>query len=112
MEMNRSLDGYKYILVMVDQMSGFVLLFALLSKQMDEVSTHVLDAFSTFGYPYKIKSDNGLEFCNQMLKAVLERASVQHAVTVAYDHHANGVAERTVRATRDTLEKMIRDNSR
>ena len=45
-----------------------------------------------------------------MVKAMLDHAKVEHLVTVAYDHQANGQAERMVRVTRDTIEKLIRES--
>lgn len=42
---------------------------------------------------------------------MLELARVQHKITIAYDHHANGLVERANRNIRSTIEKMIRDGA-
>lgn len=100
--------GYGYILVAVDQLTGFVFLKPLASKESKEIVARLLETVTLFGFPAHLKSDNGLEFCNQLVKELLTRGRVQHHLTIAYDHHANGVAERAVRAVRETLEKLIR----
>lgn len=108
MEMNESDRGYKYALVMVDGMSGFVLVKALFAKEMEEVAEDILDIFLTFGFPEKIKTDNGKEFCNQVVDSLLLKAKVKHNRTVAHDHHANGTVERIIRSVRSMLEKFKR----
>lgn len=108
MEMPESEQGYRYILVVLDQMSGFVLLKALLTKEMAEVSEDILDIFLTFGFPEAIKSDNGSEFCNKMVTELLSKANVRHNRIIAHNHHENGSVERVIRSVRDTLEKFIR----
>jgi transposase InsO family protein len=58
----------KSILVYQDHLTKFVLLRSLHSKRADEVAYHLLDIFTTFGAPKILHSDNGREFCNQVIK--------------------------------------------
>lgn len=107
-EMSKSKRGYSFVLLAIDQMSGFVWLRPLVTKNMDEVTSALVEVFCSFGFPEKIKSDKGAEFCNQLVRTICEVSSTKQLTTVSYDHHSNGVAERAVRSARDTLEKMIR----
>ena len=60
------------ILLSQDNLIKFVLLRSLLSKRADEVAYHLLDIFTTFGAPNILHSDNGREFCNQIIKSSCE----------------------------------------
>ena len=60
----------KFILVYQDHLTKFVLLRALSSKRADEVAFHLLDIFTTFGAPNILHSDNGREFCNQVIQSL------------------------------------------
>jgi len=61
-----------FILVYQDHLTKFVLLRSLHSKRADEVAYHLLDIFTTFGAPNILHSDNGREFCNQIIKSLCE----------------------------------------
>lgn len=107
MELSVSDAGYKYILVLFDIMSSFVQLKALKTKEMHEIIPIMLNMFLTFGFPHQLKTDNGAEFDNRMLKELAEAAFIQHKRVIAYDHHANGEVERAIRSVRDTLLKLV-----
>jgi len=57
----------KFILVYQNHLTKCVLLRYLHSKRADEVAYHLLDIFTTFGAPNILHSDNGREFCNQII---------------------------------------------
>lgn len=107
MKMPKSNKGYQYILVMIDHMTRYIWLKALLSKDMDEVSEDILDIFLTFGFPQQVKTDRGREFLNGAMKKALNLAQVRHFKTVAHDHHANGIVERHIRTVRSSLNRML-----
>jgi transposase InsO family protein len=62
----------KFILVYQDHPAKFVLLRSIYSKRADEVAYHLPDIFTTFGAPNILHSDNGREFCNQIIKRLCE----------------------------------------
>jgi transposase InsO family protein len=62
----------KFILVYQHHLTKFVLLRSLQSKRADEVAYHLLDTFTTFGASNIHHSDNGREFCNQIIKSLCE----------------------------------------
>jgi len=61
-----------FILMYRDHLTKFVLLRSLQSKRADEVAYHLLDIFTTFVAPNILHSDNGREFCNQIIKSLCE----------------------------------------
>lgn len=108
MEVQESKEGYNFILVVIDQMSKFVWLKALSNKTMSVVSENVLAIFLEFGFPEKIKTDNGAEFDNHTVKSITDEAQIVHNKIIAHDHHANGLAERAIKSARKVLNKLIR----
>jgi transposase InsO family protein len=70
MQLNPDRD-MKFILVYQDHLTKFVLR-SLHSKRADEVAYHLLDILTTFGAPNILHSDNGREFCNQIMNSLCE----------------------------------------
>ena len=97
--------------------------FSLYSKlyqivQADAITTAecLLDWFIHFGIPKIIISDKGSQFCNSIIKELLDTYKIrQHIVTVNV-HHNNGVIERlnkqVVEVTRSLLSELKLDFKR
>ena len=109
MDMDKSTEGYSAVLVVIDYMSRYVSLKPLFTKEKVEVAKALLDCFLAFGFPRTIKSDNGGEFVNSLLKIMVENLGIEHAKVVAYDHHSNGLVERCIGTARVMLQ-TFRDN--
>ena len=56
--------GNHYLFVLVDIHSRFVWLRAIPDKQSVTIGSTLFDAFTTFGFPKIVQSDNGTEFVN------------------------------------------------
>jgi len=110
LELDESKNGYKYVLVLLDLMSNFVQLKALKSKEMQEVVEELRHMFCNFGFPSRIKSDNGSEFVNKLMQELTTKVRIKHHRVIAYDHHANGEVERAIRSVRDTVLKLAKDD--
>lgn len=61
---------YRWLMVYQDHFSKLVLLRPLKNKTALEVTTVLLDIFTTFGVPMLLQSDNGREFRNSIVKAL------------------------------------------
>ena len=73
--MNVSPDGktpYKYLLVYIDHFTKKLSLAPLINKTAYEVCEALLDIFCEQGPPHILHSDNGREFCNELLFSMLE----------------------------------------
>jgi len=106
MKVIKSKAGYKYVLVVIDYASRFVSLEPLYHKDMVELAQALLEVFCVFGFPQRMKSDNGKEFINRLVAELCKLAKIKHVVTIAYDHHANGIVERCIQTARDSLNKF------
>jgi transposase InsO family protein len=109
LQLKQSTRRFNYVLTIVDYFTGFVWLTPLRTKEMEEVYKAVLKTFLTFGFPEKIKTDNGKEFVNRLFTEMCERIKIDHKKVIAYNHHANGRVERQNRTIRATLRKILED---
>lgn len=57
-------------MVYQDHLTKFVLLRPLKIKRPEEVASHLLDIYTTFGAPAILQSDNGREFVNSVTEGL------------------------------------------
>ena len=73
-DMQSQPDGeFKWILNYQDHLTKFVSLRALKSKLADEVADELFQIFCTFSAPEILQSDNGREFANKVVAAVIKK---------------------------------------
>ncbi|GJV08491.1 retrovirus-related pol polyprotein from transposon TNT 1-94 [Tanacetum coccineum] len=94
-----SVNGKKYILVIVDDYSRFTWVkFLKRSKRMKlkisiiQVSKMIQVLLKVLG-PIPIRTDNGTEFVNQTLREYYEKVGISHETSVARSSQQNGVVE-------------------
>ena len=100
--------GNNYLLVMVDICTRFCVLRAIPDKTQDTVVGTVIKIFCDFGFPRYLQSDNGKEFVNALMKKLSEASGFDHRLATPYHPRANGVAERWVQTTTNSLRKSIK----
>nr|GEU83668.1 retrovirus-related Pol polyprotein from transposon TNT 1-94 [Tanacetum cinerariifolium] len=110
-----SVNGKKYILVIVNDYSRFTWVKFLRSK--DEASDFIIKFLKMIQVRLKvlvcrIRIDNGTEFVNEMLREYYETVGISHETSVARSPQQNGVVERRNRSlieaarTIENLEKL------
>nr|GEX96326.1 retrovirus-related Pol polyprotein from transposon TNT 1-94 [Tanacetum cinerariifolium] len=92
-----SVNGKKYILVIVDDYSRFTWVKFLRSK--DEAPDFIIKFLKMIQVRLKvpvcrIRTDNGTEFVNQTLREYYEEVGISHETSVARSPQQNGVVER------------------
>nr|GEZ36855.1 hypothetical protein [Tanacetum cinerariifolium] len=92
-----SINGKKYILVIVDDYSRFTWVKCLWSK--DEAPDFIIKFLKMIQVRSKtpvrrIKTDNGTEFVNQTLREYYETVGISHETSIASSPQQNGVVER------------------
>ncbi|GKD54812.1 retrovirus-related pol polyprotein from transposon TNT 1-94 [Tanacetum coccineum] len=95
--MIQSINGRKYILVIVDDYSRFTWVKFLRSK--DEILEFVIKFLKMIQIRLNatirnIRTDNGIEFVNQTLKDYYEEVGISHQTTMARTPQQNGVVKR------------------
>jgi hypothetical protein len=97
-------DGF--ILVVIDIATRFVMLKALDSKRQEVIAWALWEFICLVGPPRIIQSDNGREFVNNILKALLQKVGTSHRLIASYHPRANGAVERANADIEQILRKM------
>nr|GFB57314.1 putative ribonuclease H-like domain-containing protein [Tanacetum cinerariifolium] len=105
-----SVNGKKYILVIVDDYSRFTWVKFLRSK--DETLMFIIKFLKMIqvrlNVPIRrIRTDNGTEFVNQTLWDYYEEVGISHETSVAHSPQQNGVVERRNRSLIEAARTML-----
>ncbi|GJW00510.1 retrovirus-related pol polyprotein from transposon TNT 1-94 [Tanacetum coccineum] len=105
-----SVNGKKYILVIVDDYSRFTWVKCLRSK--DEAPDFIIKFLKMIQVRLKvpvrrIRTDNGTEFVNQTLREYYEKVGISHETSVARSPQQNGVVERRNRTLIEAARTML-----
>ncbi|GJU72522.1 retrovirus-related pol polyprotein from transposon TNT 1-94 [Tanacetum coccineum] len=105
-----SINGKKYILVIVDDYSQFTWVQCLRSK--DEAPDFIIKFLKMIQVRLKvllqrIRTDNETEFVNQTLREYYEKVGISHETYVARSPKQNGVIERRNRTQIEVARTML-----
>ncbi|GJW46003.1 retrovirus-related pol polyprotein from transposon TNT 1-94 [Tanacetum coccineum] len=105
-----SVNGKKYILVIVDDYSRFTWVKCLRTK--DEAPDFIIKFLKMIQVRLKvpvqrIRTDNETEFVNQTLREYYEKVDISHETSVARSPQQNGVVERRNRTLIDVARTML-----
>nr|GEW26489.1 retrovirus-related Pol polyprotein from transposon TNT 1-94 [Tanacetum cinerariifolium] len=105
-----SVNGKKYILVIVDDYSRFTWVKCLRSK--DETPDFIIKFLKMIQVRLKvlvrrIRTDNGTEFVNLTLREYYEQVGISHETSVACSSQQNGVVERRNRTLIEAARTML-----
>ena len=84
-----------------------MILRPLQDKTALSVARVLFTIWTDFGFPRIVQSDNGTEFVNSVLKALVNTAMIDHRLISPYHPRANGLAERHVQTAKNTLKKLL-----
>ena len=97
--------GGKYFIVAADRCSGFVMAAATPNQSTDSALQFIHTIGSNYGYPSKLRTDNGPVFCDKFSKE-LEKYGILHKTSSPYVLSSNGAAERAVQSVKSYLGKL------
>ena len=100
---NESARGHHWLLVLRDSGSRFTHAEALFGKTAAEVGEKLIDIFGIYGIPLEILTDEGTEFCNNIVKQLFEKLGIVHSIAAPHAHQSVGLVER---ANRDVRQYM------
>nr|GFA08874.1 retrovirus-related Pol polyprotein from transposon TNT 1-94 [Tanacetum cinerariifolium] len=105
-----SVNGKKYILIIVDDYSQFTWVKFLRSK--DETSAFIIKFLKMIQVRLKvpvrrIRTDNGTEIVNQTLRDYYEEVDISHETLVARSSQQNGVVERRNRTLVEAARTIL-----
>jgi hypothetical protein len=87
-------DTKKYILVIIDAFSRFVMLRAIPDTTAKVAINGLLDWIGMFGIPSELVSDNGTQFANELVDDLLKLLATDNAKIQAYSKEENSIVER------------------
>ncbi|GJZ91040.1 retrovirus-related pol polyprotein from transposon TNT 1-94 [Tanacetum coccineum] len=104
-----SVNGKKYILVIVDDYSRFTWVKCLRSK--DEAPDFIIKFLKMIQVqlkvPGRIRTDNGTEFVNQNLREYYQKVGISHETSVALSPQQNFIVERNNRTLIEATRTML-----
>jgi hypothetical protein len=100
---------FKYILVLVDAMSRYTVLYPLVNKDSKECARKLLDYVCCYGKPQQILSDNAGQFNADIISEFTKLINSEHHFTIAYSHQDNGQVERMIKEVRRRLEALTQE---
>ena len=110
--MPESAAGYKYLLVCIDVFTGFVLCRPLKVATAEAVANVLWEWFCIVGPPKLVTSDNGPEFKNEVIAALMKIIGIHHKFTVPYHPEGNSRVENANKSISTILVKMMMGDPR
>jgi predicted aspartyl protease len=108
-----SRQGHVYIFTAIDAYTRYLVAVPLRNKSAVTVANALVEhVFLPHGAYRSIVSDQGREFCNEVLDEVTRLLGVEKLRTSAYRASANGRVERVHRTMNALLSKVVSENQR
>ena len=107
--MPESSSGNRYCITLTDYFSKWAEAALMPTKEAVHVANFLYKMFLRHGCPQEIISDQGREFCNQLVDLLEELTGFKHRVTSAYHPQANGLDERMNQTLKFQLQKLVND---
>ena len=96
----------KYLLVSVDNHSGWPEAMFLTNPTTEKVIEFLNEYISKHGIPKRIRTDPGTVFMSKMFKQFCTEKFIEHRKCPIRDHRGNGKVERMIR----TINERLRTN--
>ncbi|KAM3582740.1 uncharacterized protein V6R79_007992 [Siganus canaliculatus] len=97
--------GEKYLLVLVDSMSGYVVIKPVRKANGSSVVGMLEQVCQCLGVPKELRTDNGTHFRNAQVDQWCQQRSVIRVYSPPYTPQANGVVERTIGLVKNWIGK-------
>ncbi|XP_018574611.2 uncharacterized protein K02A2.6-like [Anoplophora glabripennis] len=99
----------KYFLIMVDAYSKFPEVYPVRALASEVTEEKFRDAFSRFGLPRTLVTDNGKSFTAANMKRFYERNGIKHITTPVANPQSNGQAENMVKTFKNKIKAALLD---
>lgn len=100
-------NGYKWMLVVIDSFSKFMWTVPLRDKSGGAVVPAIRSIFVTNGIPLILHTDNGKEFCNDLMMNMLDEFEVRHVRGRARCPWIQGQVERANQTIKWAIASML-----
>ena len=101
--------GNTAIIVIIDAFTRFVDMYAVPDMTARSAMRALMAHNKIFGQPHQIVSDNGTQYCCEIIDELLAIWGVEHLRTVAHSHEQNGIVERANKEVLRHLRALLFD---
>jgi transposase InsO family protein len=105
-------NGNRYIIVMTDACSGYLMAIPVKNKTSEEATRAIRHWTAAFRYPHVLITDNGTNFVKGNLPRLLREHAVHLKTSTPYRAQGNGRAERAVQIVRQLITANSIDNDK
>ena len=96
----------KVFFVIVDTTSKWPEIFLMKTSTAAATIDVLREVFSRFGHPFKIVSDNGLQFTSAEFQSFLSKNGIRHQMGAPFNPKTNVLTEWMVRSAKEAMEEM------
>ena len=96
----------QYLHVSVDTCSGIIFASPLTGEKASHVIQHCLEAWSAWGQPKILKTDNGPAYTSQKFRQFCHQMNVTHLTGLPYSPQGQGIVERAHHTLKSYLIKQ------
>jgi len=100
-------SGHRFLLLLVDALSGFLILLPLRDKKAPTIAKELFRLFCLLGWPGILQADNEPTLRADVVTELLRMAQVQYQAAVAYNPRNNGYVERDIGTVRAAINKLL-----
>ncbi len=104
--MTAGVQGYRYVLTVVDPYSRFVRFFPLKTKDTQHIIQHMWQYVADYGTARDIVMDNGGEFTSKDFQDFCTRHTITACYTTPHHPQGNGIIERMHRTLKSVLAAL------
>jgi hypothetical protein len=105
-------SGFKFMIVFVCEVTGYVYLAGSRFRTSLEVAIALLAVCGLFGSPECIHTDGGSEFDSDVLQQLAAIMGFKHTIGIARAPNTNGIAERNIGTVKRFLRSLVGDIGR
>lgn len=109
LELPRTADGHRYVLVMTDIFTKMVELFPLQQQTAEQVADCLLAVICRYGVMESLLTDQGRNFESSLIRQLCKMLQVKKLRTSVYRPCCNGVTERFNRTVCEMLSHFAKD---
>lgn len=100
-------EGLQYILVMIDNFTRFVELYATKDTSAQDAAPCVVSFIGRYGVPQELLSDNGTQFKNELIGHVTKALGTTQRFTMPDSKEENAIVERANKEVNRHLRNLV-----
>lgn len=106
-----SFGRHKYVHVLIDTFSGFLVATAHTGEKAEDVIKHLLHCFATTGVPVQLTTDSGPAYSSHWLESFLQTWGVMHLTGIPHSPTGQAIVEHAHGILKAMLDKQKRGNT-